>query len=290
VIPGPGNAELVSVHPYGHTLDLSVRQGTDANARPLVLLHGIGTELERWGAFRELLTPTTIAFNVQVDHLGSSPSMRRYAHFVAAALAELDLGRVDVLGLSWGGLLAQQLAHDHPEIVRRLVLASTSPGFLSVPARPSSMMALLSPKRDRDSIRQVIQRVYGGDFKQDPELASQLGLIRYVDEATYRKQLRAILGWTSVPWLASVRKKTLILHGNDDPMVPFINAKIMRRLLRESRLKVATGGGHLFLLTRPEQYAALVNGFLSASDARALTRLDGAPDDDGLGQAQARSS
>jgi pimeloyl-ACP methyl ester carboxylesterase len=263
------------------TVRVSVRH-VPGEAPPLVLFHGIGTEHERWGAFRDHLARTTVAFDVRAEHLGRSPSVRRYAVFVDRLLDQLSLPRVDVLGLSWGGILAQQLAHDHPARVRRLVLASTSPGFMSVPARPSSMLALLSPRRDRDHMGEVIRRIYGGDFLTQPGLVDDLGMIRRLDEETYRAQLRAILGWTSIPWIASVRKKTLILHGDDDPVVPFVNSKILRRLMRESRLRVAPGGGHLFLLTRPEEYATIVSDFLDTEDPLAAGRLDGPPDADGL--------
>jgi len=236
--------------------------GGGLESTPLLLFHGIGAEYTLWGKFRAALTRPTLAFDVRSRYLGERPSMRSYASFVRELLDELELPSVDVVGLSWGGMVAQQLAHDHPSTVRRLVLASTTPGFLSVPARPSSMAALLSPNRDAAHIMEVIARIYGGDFRENPDLARELGLVRRVHESTYRRQLLAILGWTSVPWLRSLSQETLILHSDDDPVAPFINARLMNKLMPNAQLVVAPRGGHLFMLTRPDEYASRVNEFL----------------------------
>jgi len=242
--------------------------GTDLETTPLLLFHGIGAEYTLWGKFRSTLTRPTITFDVRSGYLGGRPSMRTYARFVRELLAELELTSVDVLGLSWGGMLAQQLAHDHAHLVRRLVLASTSPGFLSVPARPSSVLALLSPNRDAAHIQEVIARIYGGDFLGNPGLAHELGLVRPVHERTYRRQLLAVLGWTSVPWLPGLSQETLILHADDDPMTRFVNARLMSKLVPNAQLVVAAQGGHLFMLTRPEEYAGRVSDFLGRGDRR----------------------
>ena len=124
------------------------------------------------------------------------------------------------------------------------------------------MAALLSPNRDAAHILEVIARIYGGDFRENPDLARELGLVRQVHEGTYRRQLLAILGWTSVPWLRSLSHETLILHSDDDPVAPFINARLMNKLMPNAQLVVAPRGGHLFMLTRPDEYAARVNEFL----------------------------
>jgi pimeloyl-ACP methyl ester carboxylesterase len=69
------------------------------------------------------------------------------------------------------------------------------------------------------------------------------------------------VGWTSLPWLHQLRQPTLILAGNDDPIVPPVNARIMARLIPNATLHIVNGG-HLFLLTEKEQVAPLVHQFL----------------------------
>jgi len=244
-----------------HSVTVSIQEGA-SDTPPLLMLHGVGLEYERWGRTRELMDRTTVAFDVRTEHLGKTPSMRTFAKFIAQLLKELDIPQVDVVGLSWGGMAAQQFAHNHPALVRRMVLVSTSPGFLGMPSRPASMRMIMSTRRSADRLPELIRRLYGGDFVEKPALAHQLGLIRTVDETSYRKQLRALLGWTSVPWLPSLRTKTLILHAENDPVIPYPNAVLMRLLIRGASLRKVAGGGHLFVLTRPESCAQTINEFL----------------------------
>ena len=78
----------------------------------------------------------------------------------------------------------------------------------------------------------------------------------------YLAQLYAIAGWTSLPWLGRLRQPTLVLAGDDDPIVPSVNGRMLARLIPDARLHVVPGGGHLFLLERPREMAALVTEFL----------------------------
>jgi len=250
---------------------ISIQEGT-SDAPPLLMLNGVGLEYQRWGATRELMDRTTVGFDVRSEHLGRRPSMRTFAKYVAAILGELDMPRVDVLGLSWGGMAAQQLVHDHPAQIRRMVLISTSPGFMGVPTRPSSMRMIMSTRRSADRLPELIRNLYGGDFVDKPALAHELGLIRTIDEAAYRRQMRALLGWTSVPYLRSLRSKTLILHAENDPVIPYMNAVIMRQLIPGAKLRKVEGGGHLFVLTRPEGCARSINEFLDRPDEVASPR------------------
>jgi pimeloyl-ACP methyl ester carboxylesterase len=79
----------------------------------------------------------------------------------------------------------------------------------------------------------------------------------------YLHQLFAGAGWTSLPWLPFIRQRTLILAGDDDPIVPAINARIMRRLLPHAALHIYRGG-HVALVTDTEQVAPLVSMFINS--------------------------
>jgi pimeloyl-ACP methyl ester carboxylesterase len=81
--------------------------------------------------------------------------------------------------------------------------------------------------------------------------------------ATAAGQLGAVAGWTGVPFLPWLRQRVLILAGDDDPIIPLANARLMHRLIRDSRLHVYAGG-HLGLLTEAAGLAPVVDGFLTA--------------------------
>jgi pimeloyl-ACP methyl ester carboxylesterase len=78
--------------------------------------------------------------------------------------------------------------------------------------------------------------------------------------------LAAISFWTGLPWLWRLPQPTLILAGDDDPIVPAVNGRILARLIPDARLEIVTGG-HLFLLEHPEETAALVADFLHGREA-----------------------
>lgn len=249
----------------GLDVPVSVREVPGA-APPLLMLNGIGAEHQLWGRTRDLLNRTTVTFDVTPPMLGRRPSMRTFAALVADVLEDLELGQVDVLGLSWGGMATQQAVHDHPYLFRRVVLVSTTPGLAALPPTPRAMRSMLLPRRDAAKIPQAIRDVYTGDFVDDPKLAARLGLIRRRDEATHRRQLVAAAGWSSLPWLASIRQPTLILHAEDDRVCPYVNATLVRGLIRRSELVRVPRGGHLFAFTRPEATARLVDEFLDRPD------------------------
>ena len=78
----------------------------------------------------------------------------------------------------------------------------------------------------------------------------------------YAGQLYSIAGWTSAPWLWRLRQPTLVLAGDDDPIVPVLNGRILARLMPNCTLHVVPGGGHLFVLEQPAAVAARVAEFL----------------------------
>jgi poly(3-hydroxyoctanoate) depolymerase len=83
----------------------------------------------------------------------------------------------------------------------------------------------------------------------------------------YLYQQLALLGWTSVPWLPLLRQKTLVLAGDDDPVVPVVNARILASLIRRAKLQIFNDG-HLFLISSADEAAKAVREFLDSSDRR----------------------
>jgi hypothetical protein len=99
----------------------------------------------------------------------------------------------------------------------------------------------------------------------DPDALLHGSVARFIERPStwgYLGQLFAIGGWTSLPWLGSLRQPTLVLAGDDDPIVPLVNGRILARCIPNARLHVVDGGGHLFLLEQPARIAAAVAGYL----------------------------
>lgn len=193
------------------------------------------------------------------------------ARTVERLLDELGHDQVDVLGVSFGGGIAQQLAHQAPARVRRLVLAATTPGSLCVPGRPSALLALATPRRYHDPAyyRRMAPRVFGGRARTaDPDAAAQVRATSPPSLWGYLCQLCVVAGWTSLPWLHTLRQPTLVLTGDDDPIVPVANGRILHRLIPDARLVVLPGAGHLFVGEEAPLVAELVGEFLMAPPAQ----------------------
>ncbi|MEL7158398.1 MAG: alpha/beta fold hydrolase [Actinomycetota bacterium] len=252
--------------------------------RPLLLINGIGATGELFGPLRRHLGDReTIAFDAPGIGGSSTPSMpqsmRALARTVAAMVDQLGHDTFDVLGLSWGGALAQELTRRHPERVRRLILCATMPGWLSVPGRPLALSILMSPLRyySPDYLRRVAPVLYGGAIKDNPGLLAEHAALRSTRPPTtlgYTYQLMALQGWTSLPWLHKLHQPTLILAGDDDPIIPVANAKIMAGRIPDADLQVLEGAGHLFAFLKGEEVAGRIGDFL---DAPALGNRSGPP-------------
>jgi poly(3-hydroxyoctanoate) depolymerase len=267
------SAATTTININGTRVFVTIRRGDDSGP-PLLLINGIGANLEVFDPFIDALDRVggekigTIRFDVPGVG-GSPPSLfplrfRGLARLVAQLLDALGHQQVDVLGISWGGGLAQQFAHQYPRRCRHLVLVATSTGAISVPGRPGVLAKLLSPRRflQPSYLATIAPTLYGGMFRQRPDLARAYAhLVRAPHGLGYYRQLLAAMGWTSLPWLHQLRHPTLILAGNDDPIVPPINARVMACLIPHARLHIVNGG-HLLLLSEREQVAALVYQFL----------------------------
>jgi|EndMetStandDraft_8_1072994.scaffolds.fasta_scaffold251093_2 poly(3-hydroxyalkanoate) depolymerase len=257
----------------GQPLRIGIRRGA-SGLPPLIVFNGIGASLELIEPFVSALPDREV---VAFDVPGSGGSPVSWVPYRFAGLARLarrlldELGYacpVDVLGVSWGGGLAQTFAFRFPKHCRKLVLASTSPGALMIPGRLSVLSKLLSPRRyvDPDFIRAFGGQIYGGAYRRDPDLLSRHSVaLRPPSYIGYWYQLFTAAGWTSLPWLRLLPQPTLVMHGSDDPIVPLINAQILSMLIPRAELHVVDDG-HLFLVTKATDIAPVVDRFLGADD------------------------
>jgi len=256
----------------GRAIRVAVREG-DPGWPPLLLCNGIGASLELFQPFVDALDPRRPVIRFDMPGIGGSPAPLVPYHLVtlpsllAGLLDQLGYEQADVLGISWGGGLAQQFALSRPDRVRRLVLVATAPGSIMVPGHPRVLVRMLTPRRHRDPgyAARIAGELYGGTAREDPIVARDLlhATTRLGPARGYYYQLISTLGWTSLPFLPKLRPPTLIMAGDDDPIIPVINARIMHRLIRRSRLHIYQGG-HLELAADSGRLAAEVEAFLNA--------------------------
>jgi poly(3-hydroxyalkanoate) depolymerase len=275
----PSAPNVRSVAIGGQLVRVAVRparrrwRGRTATTTPLLLVNGIGASLELLQPFVDALDPAIEVIRFDVPGVGGSPLPATPYRFtglcrlIARLLTELGHDSADVLGISWGGAVAQHFAAVEAPRCRRLVLVSTATGMLMVPARPSVLARMATPRRytDRGYLAEVAGDLYGGSARTDPgRVAAAMNADNRVGSRTgYLYQLAAGLGWTSVPFLPRIRQRTLIVAGDDDPIIPLANARLMHRLIRDSALHVFKGG-HLGLVTEASELAPVISQFLTA--------------------------
>jgi poly(3-hydroxyalkanoate) depolymerase len=267
-------------------LGLSIRVGTTSvhePRRPLLVFNGIGASIELVAPFTEALQrvgiPSVIFDIPGVGGSGKTLKPYRFSGLAKLACSVLDKqdihGCVDVLGVSWGGALAQQFAKDYPDRCNKLLLAATSAGAIMVPGRLGVILKMVSPRRyiDKEFMTRSGGHLYGGNLQDKPSVAELL--LRGTappNKIGYVMQLLAGTGWTSIHWLHRIRQPVLVMTGRHDPLVPPVNGRILAALLPNAQL-VEIDCGHLFLLTRPDEVAVIIDSFLrdGSADAKAET-------------------
>ncbi|MEB4211801.1 alpha/beta fold hydrolase [Mycobacterium sp. 94-17] len=251
----------------GQRIRVNVRNGSGV---PLVLCNGIGASLEVLDPLVEQLGCAVVRFDV--PGTGGSPTsplpygFPYLAWVLGRLLSKVGIGVVDVLGLSWGGALAQQFAFQNPRRCRRLVLVATGTGAVMVPAHPGILAKMVTPRRfsDPDYAAAIAGELYGGTVRAHGEDVARLFVkqLHAGSKIGYLHQLLAGSVWTSLFALPAVRQQTLIVQGTDDPIIPTINARILRALLPHSRLHLHDGG-HIDLVHNAPDLAPVIAEFLS---------------------------
>ncbi len=249
-------------------------QSGHGGGTPLLIFNGIGANLELVFPFMAAMDGIEMVI-FDVPGIGRSQMSwrpRRFSGLAALSarlLERLGYREVDVAGVSWGGALAQQFAHQYPQRCRRLVLAATSPGAIMIPGRPSALSKIITPQRylSPTYLRRAAGEIYGGELRRNPDLiqqhASRIVAPRLLG---YLYQLAAGVGWTSIHWLHRLEQPTLIVAGSDDPLVPPANARLLALLVPNSRLYIVPGGGHLFLLHSTREVVPIIREFLESRE------------------------
>lgn len=251
---------------------------------PLLLIQGMGANGTHWG--EPFLAELERDFElILYDHRGigrSAPlqgatiTVPALASDALALLDALEIGTAHVLGISMGGMVAQELALAAPERVRTLILGATSCGGTQSRATPAEVVRRLTTvamSRDRElMLRTGFELVVSAAHASQPEHYAQ-----FVAAAEqYPASLPILLAQKGAAdrhdtyaRLRGLRVPTLVIHGTADELLASINGDLVASLIPGARLELLEGVGHLFFWEQPQRVADLVRGF--ALDARVLS-------------------
>jgi pimeloyl-ACP methyl ester carboxylesterase len=251
------------------------------SGRPVVLLNGIGAHAAMWQPLERVLEGTrVVSFDAPGTGRSQTPivprTMAGLADLVGSLVDRLELERFDLLGYSFGGALAQEFTLRFPERVRRLVLASTFPGWGAVFGRLEPLLAMSTPLRyySRSFFELTTPTIAGGRTRRDPDHVRRMWQNRAGHAPSpvgYAQQLWALSTWSSLARLGRIECPTLVLVGDDDPLIPVSNALLMASRMPDARVLVCAGEGHFQLLDERTAAVAAVREFVTADN------LDDAP-------------
>ncbi|HEX2303697.1 MAG TPA: alpha/beta fold hydrolase [Gaiella sp.] len=238
---------------------------------PLILVQGIGLARWGWGRAADLLA---VRFDVLVyDNRGIGESDAPPGPYSIPMLAEDALQVLDeagassahVLGASLGGMVAQQLAVEHPERVERLVLCCTTPGRSDAFPVPEPTVRLLAEAAGLDretAIKKFTRNALSARASDElVERIVRLRLDKPQEVAAWGAQVAAGAGFEGID-LGRIETPTLVLHGSEDNAVDVRNAALLAERIPNARSRVLEGG-HMFWWEVPEEFARVVGDFLS---------------------------
>jgi 3-oxoadipate enol-lactonase len=253
----------------GHDLHY-LRRG---EGEPLLLIQGMSGTHVAWGEPFEAALEAAGLELITYDHRGVGHSARvdsgftieRLADDAAGLLDALGLETVHVLGISMGGMVAQELALRHAGRLRTLTLGCTSSGGPGGPQAPAATRAvlgaaLLSGDRER-ALRTGFEVNVSARHAAEPgawEVFRAMSLKLPVPVPVIMLQLQAITAHDTSGRLGDVRTPTLVIHGTEDRMLPFEDGERIARLIPGARFERLEGVGHMFWWEEPQRSARLV--------------------------------
>ena len=244
----------------------------------LVLIQGMGLDRSGWGpVLRKLRRRFRL---VLVDNRGSGRSSPPAAPFdvtdmaadVVAVLDRAGIRRAHVLGASLGGMVAQELAVDHPERVDALVLVSTTPGWpfaYPMPAASLRLIAAAGGMTREVALRRHVENALsapGGEHQAG--LADRLVELQHARPAApgaWRAQAAAGARYAGQLRQTRIRARTLVLQGAADTVVDPRNGKLLADRVPGAQLVIFPELGHLLFWQEPDSFAGVVTTFLLAS-------------------------
>ena len=245
---------------------------------PLILVSGLGSTRLGWW---KQIKPFAKKFRViNLDNrdagdsaLGTGPyTIADMADDVASVIKSLHLGRTHIVGISMGGMITQELAIRYPELMDKVVLvATTAGGPTSVNAKPE--IAALLMRNGGEDIETRVRRTYTaiageGYMAKHPEDLDQIvknSIAKPMSLESYQRQLGACMAhWSKgvADRLSQITAPTLIIHGDDDPLIPYPNGKYLAEHIKGARLIMFPGVGHISMIEAPERFNHEVIEFL----------------------------
>ncbi len=269
--------------PIANVGDINIDYYVEGEGPPLLMIMGFGGQASSWSErFLEHLRPhfQVIRFSNRGTGLTDKPSgeltIRLMAEDAAGLLAELGIEKAHVLGISMGGMIAQELVLNHPQVVQGLALGCTNCGPAHSVQPSREVLALIAPvpgTSPEEQVRKAWPAIVTPEFvEREREFLEELlriGLENPTPVDTFGRQFAAIQSFDTYERLPEVKAPTLIIHGDRDVLVPVGNAEVLRKRIGGSQARIVPGVGHCFFWEKAAESAGAIVEFLSSVPAPA---------------------
>jgi pimeloyl-ACP methyl ester carboxylesterase len=263
--------------------EINLEYYVEGTGPPLLMIMGLGGQANSWGEpFLERLRPhfQVVRFSNRGTGLSDKPpgelTVRQMADDAAGLLSALGIARAHVMGISMGGMIAQELAINHPRAVQGLVLGCTFCGAAHgrhVPPETLARMGQIGALPPEQIVRQFWLLAVTAEFVEGNQAfldeIMRIHLETPTPWATFGRQFMAVQSFDTYDRLPQIEAPTLIIHGDRDILMPVENAEILRGRIAGSRVRIVPGVGHCFFWEKPEESAAAVVEFLASVPAAA---------------------
>jgi 3-oxoadipate enol-lactonase len=251
--------------PFG---PLHLRLDGPADGPAVLFINSLGTDLRLWDKVIPLLPPhlRLIRYDKRGHGLSAIGGGDRLDHHVDDALAiitALGQGPVAIVGLSIGGLIAQAVAHQRPDLVRALVLSNTA-ARLGTPVSWMARIAAVEGGGLESIADAVMERWFAPAFRDTPECALWRAMLTRTPAAGYIAACRTLADADQTAATATLRQPTLVLAGSEDGASPPDLVRDTANLIPGAAFHEIPGAGHLPCVETPAAWAALVAPFLKA--------------------------
>lgn len=229
--------------------DLNIYYETAGAGFPLVMVMGLGGNKDWWGP--PLIAAVSKKYKTIIfDNRGTGRTDMTEANFTIKTMADDTVGLMDalkipkahLLGISLGGMVAQELVLNHPERVEKLVLCSTMCGPSHSVMNPEVVTQLQSGGRatPAEFAKAAMALLFPPEFaKANPktiEEATRLMLIAPTRTDMYLRQLGATISFDTYDRLPTIKRPTLVMHGKKDILIPYQNGKIIADRIAGAKL------------------------------------------------------
>src|SRR5271156_5985282 len=267
---------------FAQNKDVRLRYEVRGDGEPVALIMGFSGSSRGWGeAFLKLMEARFKIF--VIDNRGTGESDKPDAEFtlgdmaadIAAVLDHAKTPRAHIFGISMGGMIAQEFALAYPDRTRGLVLGCTNCGSShSIPAAPEAIANLIpAPGMDPlEQARRAFSVACGKAFLNSEagqgilmQAMLEMGNYPMTPMHTFMRQGQAIGGFDSFARLGQIKSPTLIIHGDDDSIVPYPNADVLHGAIAGSEVHTLKKAGHMFFWEAPDETVRVAGDFLSAA-------------------------